>query len=157
MAFNDVIGVAVVGRAVDLETLVDMDRLLKIAKISYVRIQFLGGLSVLISFSEEESASKFIDSRGLWGPWFSKLEAWKGQSLPLERVAWLKMHGIPLHLLDVEVLMQVGELFGKVLHTPKSVDEDLDLSFVTVGVLAGEAARIREMVTLNWKGRSFRV
>ncbi|KAJ0695183.1 putative RNA recognition motif domain, nucleotide-binding alpha-beta plait domain superfamily [Helianthus annuus] len=157
LAFNDVIGFAVVGRTVDLEMLVDLDRMLKITKISYLRIQFLGGLSILISFSEEESASKFLDSRGIWGPWFSKLEAWKGQSLPLERVVWLKLHGIPLHLLDVEVLMQVGELFGKVLHSPKSVSEDLDLSLVTVGVLAGEAARIREFVTLSWKGRSFRV
>ncbi|KAJ0744881.1 putative RNA recognition motif domain, nucleotide-binding alpha-beta plait domain superfamily [Helianthus annuus] len=123
----------------------------------YNRIQYIGGLFILISFGEVGSANRFLESRELWGPWFSKLEAWKGQTLPLERVAWLNLHGIPIHLLDESVFMQVGEVFGKVLHFPKSLDDVLDLSFVTVGVLAGEAGRISEPVTLSWKGRSFRV
>ncbi|KAJ0533447.1 putative RNA recognition motif domain, nucleotide-binding alpha-beta plait domain superfamily [Helianthus annuus] len=156
-AFKELFGLAVVGRKVDLETLVDLDKLLRIAKVSFSRIQFLGGPSVLISFLDCDSANKFLDSRVIWGPWFTKLEAWRGQSLPLERVAWLKLHGIPLHLVDEGVLTQVGELFGKVLHVPKSFDDDLDLSLVTVGVLAGEAVRIGEVVTLGWKGRSFRI
>ncbi|KAM0019646.1 hypothetical protein Hdeb2414_s0025g00658211 [Helianthus debilis subsp. tardiflorus] len=149
--------VMVVGRTVNLETLVDLDRLLRIAKVSFSRIQYLGGLSTLISFPDAASANNFLVSRVIWGPWFSNLKAWKGQSLPLERVAWLKVHGIPLHLLDIEVIMQVGEMFGKVMHSPKSLEEEHDLSLVTLGVLAGEAHRIRECVALKWKGRTFRI
>ncbi|MFS7990273.1 putative RNA recognition motif domain, nucleotide-binding alpha-beta plait domain superfamily [Helianthus anomalus] len=156
-AFNDLFGVAVVGRAVDLETLVDLDKLLRIAKAPYSKIQYLGGLSVLVSFGDEPSASLFLSSRCVWDPWFSKLEAWAGQTLSLERVAWLNLHGIPLHLLETDVFRQVGEIFGKVLHVPKGFDEDHDLSLVKVGVLAGEAQRISEVVSLNWKGRIFRV
>ncbi|KAF5777080.1 putative RNA recognition motif domain, nucleotide-binding alpha-beta plait domain superfamily [Helianthus annuus] len=142
LAFKEFFGVAVVERTVDLETLVDLDKLLRIAKVPYSRIQYLGRLSILISFGDETSSNKFFASRDVWGPWFSKLEAWKGQSLSLERVAWLNIHGIPLHLLEADVFRQVGEFFGKVLHVPNGIEEDHDLSLVRVGVLAGEAKRI---------------
>ncbi|KAJ0715757.1 putative RNA recognition motif domain, nucleotide-binding alpha-beta plait domain superfamily [Helianthus annuus] len=74
---------AVVGRVVNLETLVDFHRLLRIAKVTYVKLQYLGGLSLLISFSDEALSSLFMDSKDVWGPWFSKLEMWNDQVLPL--------------------------------------------------------------------------
>ncbi|MFS7968921.1 hypothetical protein Hanom_Chr09g00803131 [Helianthus anomalus] len=157
LAFNEFFGVAVVGRTVDLETLVDLDKLLRYAKVPYSRIQYLGGLSILISFGDDPSSNKFLSARDVWGPWFSKLEAWKGQSLSLERVAWLNVHGISLHLLEEGIVKQIGELFGKVLHIPNGLVEELDLSMVRVGVLAGEAQRINEVVTLSWRNRNFKV
>ncbi|KAJ0752884.1 putative RNA recognition motif domain, nucleotide-binding alpha-beta plait domain superfamily [Helianthus annuus] len=157
LAFKELFGLAVVGRTVDLETLVDFDKLLRIAKVPFSRIQYLGGLSILVSFGNAASADKFLASRDVWNPWFSKLEASKGQSLSLERVAWLNIHGIPLHLLEADVFKQVGVQFGKVLHVPDGIEEDQDLSLVRVGVLAGEAQRINEVVSLNGKNRFFRV
>ncbi|KAJ0862986.1 hypothetical protein HanPSC8_Chr12g0524671 [Helianthus annuus] len=156
-AFNEVVGLAVVGRTVDLETLVDLDKLMRIGKVPFSKIQYLGGLSTLITFADGDSMGSFLKARVIWGTWFSKLEEWKGQSLPLERVAWLNLHGIPLHLFCEEVVSIVGDLFGKVLHIPKCLDDNHDLSVVSVGVLAGEASRIGEAVTIGWKGRNFRI
>ncbi|KAJ0667015.1 putative RNA-directed DNA polymerase [Helianthus annuus] len=156
-AFKECQGLAVVGRAVDLETLVDIDRLLSIAKIVVANVQYLGGLSVLITFHEEESAKQFLSGKNIWEPWFSKLDPWKGQTLPFERVAWLKLTGIPLHLFEDDVLSRVGEAFGKVLHVPKGFEEDQDLSIVRVGVLVGHHKRILDEAVLSWKCRSFRV
>ncbi|KAJ0691752.1 putative RNA recognition motif domain, nucleotide-binding alpha-beta plait domain superfamily [Helianthus annuus] len=147
----------VIGRTVNLETLVDFDKLLRIAKVVFTRIQYLGGLFVMVSFPDEPEMKRFLDGRNIWGPWFDKLEPWAGQSLPLERVAWLKLYGIPLNLLDADVFMQVGELFGKVLFVPKDTDVDLDLSVVKIGVLVGEAKRCYETVSLRWKNKVFRV
>ncbi|MFS7995811.1 putative RNA-binding domain superfamily [Helianthus anomalus] len=116
------------GRAVVGRT-VDLDRLLRIARVA----------------------------RGIWEPWFSKLAAREGQSLPSERVAWLRFLGVPLHLVDPKVLKAVGENFRKFLHVQKSLGDDKDLSVVRVGVLAGEAERIKESVSLKWKNRSYRI
>ncbi|KAL9992600.1 hypothetical protein Hdeb2414_s0006g00188401 [Helianthus debilis subsp. tardiflorus] len=146
---------AVVGRTVNLETLVDFKKLLKIAKTDFTNLFYLGGLSIMISFSDESPATAFLESKNLWGPLFSKLDMWVGQSLPLERVAWLRILGIPLHLLVEDVLTQVGDLFGKVLHVPRILYGVQDLSVFSVGVLAGEAPRIREPVNLNWKNRVY--
>ncbi|KAF5768283.1 putative RNA recognition motif domain, nucleotide-binding alpha-beta plait domain superfamily [Helianthus annuus] len=156
-AFNDLVGMALVGRTVDLETLVDFDKLLRIAKFSVANLQYLGGLSLLISFHDADSAKLFMDAKEVWGPWFSKLDYWSGQSLPLERVAWVKLCGIPLHLLDPDVLGLVGESFGRLLHIPKLSEVDLDLSTVRVGVLVGFSGRIKEGMSLKWKDRLYRI
>ncbi|KAJ0666857.1 putative RNA recognition motif domain, nucleotide-binding alpha-beta plait domain superfamily [Helianthus annuus] len=156
-AMQEHIGVAVVGRTVDLETLVDLDRLLRIAKVSFGKIQYLGGLSVLISFREEPAARLFVESREIWGPWFSKLSAWEGQSLSFEKVAWLRVIGLPLHLLNGDVIKLVGEPFGKILHVQKDFESADDLSFVRVGVLSGTVERIKEVIILKWKDRNYRI
>ncbi|KAJ0559311.1 putative RNA recognition motif domain, nucleotide-binding alpha-beta plait domain superfamily [Helianthus annuus] len=156
-AFKELWRRAVVARTVDLETLVDLDQLLRIAKTEVDMIQYLGGLSVLISFREEGLASIFLESKDLWGPWFTKVAMWEGQSLPFERVAWLRFLGVPLHLVDPEVLRTIGESFGKFLHVQKSFGEDRDLSVVRVGVLVGDVERIKEFISVKWKNRSFRI
>ncbi|KAF5754380.1 putative RNA recognition motif domain, nucleotide-binding alpha-beta plait domain superfamily [Helianthus annuus] len=135
-AFKSMFGVSLVGRTVDLETLVDFDRLLSIAK---------------------PLLRTFLESKVVWGPWFSKLDPWNGQSLPFERVAWLRLIGIPLHLFEPEVMVQVGELFGKVLHAPKMVEEDLDLSVCSVAVLVGNVGRINDVVSLRWNKKNYRI
>ncbi|KAM0009458.1 putative RNA recognition motif domain, nucleotide-binding alpha-beta plait domain superfamily [Helianthus debilis subsp. tardiflorus] len=68
-AFKSLFGLSLVGRVVDLETLVDFDRLLSIAKVVVANVQYLGGLSILISFHDEASANKFLESKVVWGPW----------------------------------------------------------------------------------------
>ncbi|KAJ0454272.1 hypothetical protein HanIR_Chr15g0738211 [Helianthus annuus] len=150
-------GLALVAKAVNLETLVDLNRLLRIAKVKYSSIQYLGGLSTLITFADENAANYFLKSGDVWGPWFSKLDAWEGQSLPFERVAWIRLLGVPLHLLESDVVKMIGERFGKVLYVPNSSGEEKDLSMVRVGVLLGEVDRIKEFVVVLWKDRSFRV
>ncbi|KAJ0476569.1 putative RNA recognition motif domain, nucleotide-binding alpha-beta plait domain superfamily [Helianthus annuus] len=156
-AFKSMFGVSLVGRTVDLETLVDFDRLLSIAKVLVANIQYLGGLSILITFHDVASAKNFLESKVVWGPWFSKLDPWNGQSLPFERVAWLRLIGIPLHLFEPEVMVQVGELFGKVLHAPKIVEEDLDLSVCSVAVLVGNVGRINDVASLRWNKKNYRI
>ncbi|KAF5809500.1 hypothetical protein HanXRQr2_Chr04g0157861 [Helianthus annuus] len=156
-AFAELFDLAVIGRTVNLETLVDFDKLMRIAKVEFSRIQYLGGLTILISFPGIEEARRFLEAKKLWDPWFSKIDVWRGQSLHLERVAWLKLSGIPLHLLDTDLLSQIGALFGKVLHVPKGLEEEKDLSVCRVGILAGEAIRISEIIKVKWRNRGFRV
>ncbi|MFS7934851.1 hypothetical protein Hanom_Chr05g00396491 [Helianthus anomalus] len=157
IAFNELRGRAVVGRTVDLETLVDFDKLLRIAKTVLENLQYLGGLSILITFGDEAGATSFLNLKKVWEPWFTKLDVWDGQSLSLERVIWLKVSGVPLHLFDPEVLEMVGGIFGKVLHVQKSILREKDLSVSRVAVLAGEVSKIRETVKILWKDRVFRV
>ncbi|KAM0020151.1 hypothetical protein Hdeb2414_s0025g00663981 [Helianthus debilis subsp. tardiflorus] len=128
---------AVVGRTVDLDTLVYFDRLLSIGKVKFVKIQYLGGLSIMVSFESMEEAESFLQNKKLWGPWFSYLDLWEGQILAVERIAWIRVQGLPLHLADSEFLRKIGEAYGKILYVPKDVGEESDLSFHRVAVLAG--------------------
>ncbi|KAJ0666835.1 hypothetical protein HanPI659440_Chr17g0671131 [Helianthus annuus] len=148
---------AVVGRTRDLDTLIYFDRLLRIDKVGYLNIQYLRGLSILVSFPNSDSAGEFLKNKDLWGPWFSKLELWEGQVLPFERIAWLKVQGIPLHLLDPDLLRLIGNEFCKLLYVPEDFSEDLDHSTTCVGVLVGNEDRINEFVCLKWSDKQFRI
>ncbi|KAM0037175.1 hypothetical protein Hdeb2414_s0014g00435131 [Helianthus debilis subsp. tardiflorus] len=66
-AFQDLYPKAVVGRTKDLDTLVSFDRLLRIGKVQFVKIQYLGGLSILVSFACSEEAESFLKNKGLGG------------------------------------------------------------------------------------------
>ncbi|MFS8026433.1 hypothetical protein Hanom_Chr16g01486671 [Helianthus anomalus] len=55
--------------------------LLRIAKVVVANIQYLGGLALLITFHDKDSADRFLDSKDLWGPWFSRLDGWSGPSV----------------------------------------------------------------------------
>ncbi|KAJ0795347.1 putative RNA recognition motif domain, nucleotide-binding alpha-beta plait domain superfamily [Helianthus annuus] len=136
--FQSLVWAGIGGEECGLGDLVDIDRLLMIARTELSRIHCLGGLSILISFKNIDSAREFLNARTIWGPWFTKLESWNGQSLSLERVVWLKVHGVSLHIFEPGLLEQIGGLFGKVLHFSKFLEEEQDLSVIRLGVWVEE-------------------
>ncbi|PWA94625.1 RNA-directed DNA polymerase, eukaryota [Artemisia annua] len=88
---------------------------------------------------------------------FSRLHNWlwissprllggPGQSFRFERLAWLKVKGVPIHLLTNEVIDDVGGLFGKVVHKATIEESDVDLTYEYIGVLLGDAEELGEWI-----------
>ncbi|MFS7955929.1 hypothetical protein Hanom_Chr07g00648531 [Helianthus anomalus] len=154
--YRDVLQGFSVGEGVaDLKTLVKLDKLNKEANGPIIRLKYVGGLYMLLVFENKEELIK--DYNLNFKVWFSWSEVWKGQSLSFERVAWLKITGVPLHLMDNEVFDLVGRLFGKVVHASALNFEDKDLAFDLIGVLVDDGNPIRDSVTLMWKEKKFKV
>ncbi|KAI3745042.1 hypothetical protein L1987_58142 [Smallanthus sonchifolius] len=157
MAFSDLHGKAIMARLKDLdalhrirETLADMD-------IGVYKVQYMGGLMVLISFTYEisevgfkEEAMKRLDA-------FDTVWVWEGQSVPFERLARLRIQGAPLNILENSVLDTIGGLFGKVIHRAHLQKSDEDISYVNVGVLVGHGRKIDEEVTVSWRQKKLKV
>ncbi|KAJ0600726.1 hypothetical protein HanIR_Chr03g0120451 [Helianthus annuus] len=120
-------------------------------------IQYVGGRSIMVSFNCSEEVDRFCLLSKDKSEIFQSVEKWSGQSLPFERIAWLRIQGIPLHLLQNEVLNGIGEKFGKIIQGGKHGVWDSDLSYDYVGVLVSEGKRIQEEVVIQWKGRRYRV
>ncbi|KAI3741392.1 hypothetical protein L1987_59064 [Smallanthus sonchifolius] len=120
-------------------------------------VQYLGGLTVLISFDAKEIAESVLKAaRDVLGR-FSSVDLWEGQTLCYERLAWLKVKGIPLQLITDEVIDSVGSEFGRVVHRNTRSEEEGDLSYEYIGVLVGDGRRVAEEIMLQWRGRRFRV
>ncbi|KAI3820054.1 hypothetical protein L1987_13910 [Smallanthus sonchifolius] len=154
---NECYNRSLVGRSNDLKTLNDLNLGKVWGAEMAVNIQYIGGLSVLISYKDESSAKDYLKKEEVWCKLFSSLKMWNGQSLPYERIAWLKCHGIPFFLTGRSVLESIGSRFGKVVHVPELFLEDKDLSSVCIGILVGEGSKICDSVTLKWKNKSFKV
>ncbi|KAJ0733596.1 putative RNA recognition motif domain, nucleotide-binding alpha-beta plait domain superfamily [Helianthus annuus] len=103
-AFHYHHGSALIGRSVDLNTLTKMDKILGEEGYVGVEIHYVGGISLLLRFKNHEESSEFLLNQDKWRKWFSVLDMWEGQTLPFERVAWLNLLGVPLHLADNNVL-----------------------------------------------------
>ncbi|KAJ0457352.1 hypothetical protein HanIR_Chr15g0772731 [Helianthus annuus] len=104
-----------------------------------------------------KEAADFLLEVSTWSKWFSSLDMWAGQSMQYERVAWLKFHGVPLHLAENKVFDDAAGLFGKVIHNSQLSSSDKDLSVNYVGILVDHGKRIEDVVTLKWKNKRFKV
>ncbi|KAM0065404.1 putative RNA recognition motif domain, nucleotide-binding alpha-beta plait domain superfamily [Helianthus debilis subsp. tardiflorus] len=157
VAFQELIGSAAVGRRSNLRILNTLFSLMTKAGVDEFSISYLGGLYVLVKLQDKERCNSFIGNHALWESWFSSLDHWNGQSLPFERIAWLKVVGVPLHLAVDEVYDSIARHFGKIVHASDRSPDDIDLSVNCIGVLRGDGDRIAEVVSLTWKDRRFKV
>ncbi|KAJ0762284.1 putative RNA recognition motif domain, nucleotide-binding alpha-beta plait domain superfamily [Helianthus annuus] len=148
---------ALVARMFDLDALKSIHVILNDICPSKGKVQYLGGLSILISFEDEEVASSVLVDAKKLNDKFSAVDLWEGQTFGFERLAWLKLTGLPLHLITSEVIDAVGSSFGKIIHRASRSDGDDDLSFDYIRVLVGDGKRISESVTLVWRERKFNI
>ncbi|MFS8017390.1 hypothetical protein Hanom_Chr15g01379831 [Helianthus anomalus] len=155
-AFQSLHGKALVARMIDLQAVKNIKIILNDICPGQGRVQYLGGLDVMVSFDDAETAVAVREAAKSVVGKFSLISIWEGQTLGFERLAWLKVQGSPLYLLSNEVIDAVGGVFGKVVHKANCSERDHDLSF-EYGILVGEGKRVSEEVVLNWKGQKFRV
>ncbi|KAJ0809398.1 putative RNA recognition motif domain, nucleotide-binding alpha-beta plait domain superfamily [Helianthus annuus] len=157
MAFKELIGKALVGRCKDLKLLRNLNSILAEHGVTGVSLSYLGGLAMLLNFDKEECCVNFLLDNLVWKEWFSNLDPWEGQSLPFERLAWVKIQGVPIHLADNDVLNNIAEHYGKVVHGSQMEAKDENLSVSWIGLLVGEGGRIQECLSLKCKNKLFRV
>ncbi|KAD4385870.1 hypothetical protein E3N88_26039 [Mikania micrantha] len=147
---------SVVGRTISLQTLTNIHLLMKEAGVKNVDIRYLGGLNILLTFIGTKLAKDFIENINLWKHWFTKVDIWRGQSLAYERIAWIRVHGVPIQLWDCSVIEKIGERFGKVIQQSDVSSEDGNLSYGTIGLLVSHGKKISGEVVLKWKDKAFR-
>ncbi|KAF5783298.1 putative RNA recognition motif domain, nucleotide-binding alpha-beta plait domain superfamily [Helianthus annuus] len=147
---------AVIGRAKDFQRLINLQNWVLERLLNGVGIKYVGGLSVMLVFDNELEAALFLSDEAKWKESFSKVAVWKGQVLVNERIAWLKIFGVPTCIADNAVFNQIGAKFGPIMQPAQLTDEDGDLSYVCIGVLVGEVNRINQMVSIRWHDKMFR-
>ncbi|KAJ0865336.1 putative RNA recognition motif domain, nucleotide-binding alpha-beta plait domain superfamily [Helianthus annuus] len=157
LAFKDLIGKALVGRCKELTVLRKLKDLLAESNIVGVSLSYLGCFFMFLKFDDEESCNSFLLDHPSWGRWFSSLDSWHGQSHPFERLAWVRVQGVPVHLAVNSVVDSIVGRFGKIVHGSQISKEEENLSSNWVGVLVGEGERIHEYVTLCCNKKQFRV
>ncbi|MFS7984092.1 hypothetical protein Hanom_Chr11g00982461 [Helianthus anomalus] len=155
--FQELNGKAVVGRCLNLLTMNNLFSHMTKAGVLDFSLSYLGGLYMLVKFSSTENCNELVCNHGVWSQWFSSFDHWISQSPAFEKIAWLKVVGVPIHLLVDEVYDSIAKNFGKIIHASQRSSEDNDLSVNCIGVLTGVGTRIAEEVTLKWKDKLFKV
>ncbi|KAM0001285.1 putative RNA recognition motif domain, nucleotide-binding alpha-beta plait domain superfamily [Helianthus debilis subsp. tardiflorus] len=151
---NDWYDLGLLGRLIDFKSLTDLRSWFLSSINKNITIKYLGGFYVIVLFESVEDKQWFFDKKNLWESVFSSLEDWEGQIFDFERIAWIKVYGIPMCLMTDSVLKDIGNSVGEVVQ-PSSLNDSDDLSYVFMGVLCNSVNRIHRNVQLIWKSKSF--
>ncbi|KAL4585730.1 hypothetical protein LXL04_010354 [Taraxacum kok-saghyz] len=123
-----------------------------------ISIKFLSGLMAMIIFKTSALANNFlVNGKATWSNWFSDLQMWSGQHVEYQRVAWIKIEGLPLHMWDRNCFDSIGGLFGRVLSPAVLPHNSSDLSSGCMSILVKSIGRIEEKVEVLWKDQRFSV
>ncbi|KAD4178000.1 hypothetical protein E3N88_26591 [Mikania micrantha] len=138
---------SLLGRATDLRVLCSLREL--ILDQDNLTIRHLGGLNVLLTFSNIKNSEVFLSNTHMWKPWFTSLEKWVGNLIRPERIAWLRIHGVPVQLWEANIFNKVASAFGRVVHPSEACLLDLNLTQDYVAVLTSSLEPINGGISLE--------
>ncbi|KAM0071560.1 putative RNA-directed DNA polymerase [Helianthus debilis subsp. tardiflorus] len=149
-------GRSIHGVAKDLETINNMNKLLTQEGLRNFGLSYIGGLSVLVTLGTPELVRDVMTnySENL-SKVFRSFQVWKGDDLPTDRIVYLRVSGVPVHLRDSSVYDDIGGLFGKVVQESSFSWVDSDNSEGSTLVLVPLGKRIEETVVINWENRRY--
>ncbi|KAM0014419.1 hypothetical protein Hdeb2414_s0036g00732071 [Helianthus debilis subsp. tardiflorus] len=150
-------GYGAVGRVSDFHKLSKLRIWLDLVGQAKVGIRYLGGFWVMLLFESDFCMEGFVRTNEVWEVCFDSLIRWEGQLIHMERIAWLKLYGIPLNLYDNGLFNEIGGKFGTVVQQAELNGSVADLSYVTIGVLCKPELRINQIISIRWKEEEFSV
>nr|KAJ0203968.1 hypothetical protein LSAT_V11C500292530 [Lactuca sativa] len=122
-----------------------------------MEIKYIGGLRVLILFDHSVAAKEFMENRCRWKDHMKWLRSGEKAETHAERVAWIRITGLPLHLWGQSNFELITSAYGKTIAPFKDIPHRIDLSHVKIGILTKRKTRINEEVTAKFEGKEYRL
>ncbi|CAH1414254.1 unnamed protein product [Lactuca virosa] len=116
---------------------------------TYDDTKYLGGLRMAIKFGLSMEAREFLEDKTRWQEWFKWMMLEENKDIQYERLAWLKITGVPLRYWDTEIFSKVAIRFGKVIIPFENIHDLRDLSMGKVGVITSKMKWINEEVQIR--------
>ncbi|MFS7939157.1 putative RNA recognition motif domain, nucleotide-binding alpha-beta plait domain superfamily [Helianthus anomalus] len=140
-------GLSLMGKVVDFKALTSLKGCLNSGGWGSVDIKYASGYVVLLVFKSIVDCERFYADKGWWSRIFNSLVIWDGSSMvAYERIAWIQVHGIPIHLDIDEVYDLVGARYGEVVQPARMTTSDNNFSYAYIGVLYKSRGRIVDHV-----------
>ncbi|KAK1406552.1 hypothetical protein QVD17_41974 [Tagetes erecta] len=139
-------GCSLIGTAWDVKSICNLKNLQFSPKLRYIL-----GLNMMMTFKNMEEARSFLLTKDVWIDGFANVSPWIGQLLPVERVAWIRIHGVPIQLWDQSVFNMIGGKLGRVVQASLVTKDDDILSSDLIGIMVSHTKRINTELTVQWK------
>ncbi|KAM0045369.1 putative RNA recognition motif domain, nucleotide-binding alpha-beta plait domain superfamily [Helianthus debilis subsp. tardiflorus] len=149
---------SLVGEAKDIDILNYLKDFLSGITEDGIELKYLGGLKVLLCFKSPEEAEDFrYYSVNDWEKWFSRLYVWEGIPPLFERVAWVKVLGVPVSLWDRHVINKIGERCGRLLVKSEAESVDGNMADDRLAIFVNTGKRVAAEFDLVWKEQIIKV
>nr|GEV68229.1 RNA-directed DNA polymerase, eukaryota [Tanacetum cinerariifolium] len=114
----------VMGKVKDLNSIPNLLTLLTKEGFPEVKLSYLEGMWVLIELVNVATKMKLLQHTGV-NSWFNVIQAAKHDFVTDERVVWVDIEGIPLHVWSRDTFMKIGSKWGVTM----DIEENLVSSF----------------------------
>nr|GEX56060.1 hypothetical protein [Tanacetum cinerariifolium] len=117
-----------------------------------VKLSYLGGLWVMIELNSEETKMKLLQHNGV-NSWFEELKPASQEFVCNERIVWVDIEGIPLHLWSYSTFSRIGMKYRIVM----DIEESPSSSFTRkrLCIKTSMAVNILETFKVIYKGKVF--
>ncbi|KAJ0567661.1 hypothetical protein HanIR_Chr06g0287411 [Helianthus annuus] len=147
-------GRSIIGDLKSIEALRGVSRMKMMLGLKNSQVRYIGGLKLIIIFdSTTEMERILLEHEKTWAEWFNNISKWHGEDIPFERIAWLRIRGVPLQLWIDAVFECIGEKYGKVIRRSDADEDDACFNEEMVGVLVKNGSTIEEKIKINWKNK----
>ncbi|GJW03956.1 RNA-directed DNA polymerase, eukaryota [Tanacetum coccineum] len=127
---------ALVGDAKSIHTLYNLHSIIKAEGFDNLHIKYIGGLKVLLQFESRLKANDFCSNmKSRWLQWFNELAPWTPNTKTENRVAWLCIEGLPLHVWCSEAFSLIASLWGSILIPDECRQDDTNMWYGQVCIL----------------------
>ncbi|KAJ0610889.1 putative RNA recognition motif domain, nucleotide-binding alpha-beta plait domain superfamily [Helianthus annuus] len=149
---------SLVGEILDFVTLENLGSLLKNVKFNGATVRYLGGFKILLTFPTKDFANAFLrEETEFWAKMFHRLYFWEGGTVVFERLAWIKVVGVPPCLWDKQVFDSIGKTTGKLVKGSDVSIRDGVLTSSMMAVLVNKGSKVSMAIDLKWKDSKMKV
>ncbi|CAH1414127.1 unnamed protein product [Lactuca virosa] len=146
------------GEVSNFQHLSNLPKLLNVDGEVPCHVFYAGGLKVLLRFSSQDAATRYLKNENTWNRWFRWLKSEIIDNLPFERMAWVKVIGLPIHLRSEEnVSLVVGRL-GRIVEVDGCQNwHNIDLTSSHARILTGDKLLINKEINCSFNGKNYTV
>lgn len=119
---------------------------------SNIKIRYVGGLWVVVSFEPAKACKNFSSNAGIQNI-FCKFRGITKDFVISQRAVWLEILGLPMCAWNPCVFKKIASVWGSVLFSDD--DENNCMSTGKVCVLTGIMARIQELLWVTIEGTNY--
>ncbi|CAH1451377.1 unnamed protein product [Lactuca virosa] len=118
---------------------------------------FVGGMKIVLKFSHHVAAENFLKAYYNWNKWFKWLDYGITEDHGFNRLVWIKIHGLPIHLRLNENVAAIASNFSEVLEVDGHNWHTPDLSNANARILSTNQRFINSEINCSYYGKTFKV
>nr|GEU98764.1 nucleotide-binding alpha-beta plait domain-containing protein [Tanacetum cinerariifolium] len=108
------LSLALMGRVKEFASLTNLKTVLSNEGYVDIKIRYMGELWVMVEFESSKSKVSFKEYVGV-NSWFSEIKQAEVDFMPMGRIAWVEIEGIPFKFWSGNTFNKVAEKWGKLL------------------------------------------
>ncbi|CAI9281436.1 unnamed protein product [Lactuca saligna] len=121
-----------------------------------IQMRYLGGLKMLLEFDNKKDKEDFlIKGVKIWKPWFKSLSCWQIECNFNERVASIKIQGVPQHAWCEEAFSIIAKNWGTIVIPDECATDSLNLALGRVGIVTSHPGINGTSPTIFVDGRPY--